>query len=157
VLSLLHNAAFRRAEVVAIRVEDLGLDGDKPSVVTTGKGRREPERIIIDRASKERIERLLQHRGRAPGFLLLSTRNTDAQQGLTGEAVRLLLQRRAKALGLGVIRPHGLRHTAATVCLRNGSIDHTKALGRWRSLSAPARYIDADDATRQRAMELVML
>ncbi len=155
--SLLHNAALRRAEVCAIRAESVQLsNGEQPAAVTTvRKGWKEPQRVVIDELSEGRIRRLLRLRGEGPGFLLLRLRDPDAEQPLSGEALRLALQRRARQLGLGIIRPHGLRHASASACLRRGSLAELQALGAWRSLSSAARYVDQDAGVRQQALRLV--
>lgn len=156
-VSLMHNAALRRAEVCAIRAESVQLsNGEQPAaVITTRKGWKEPQRVVIDELSEGRIRRLLRLRGEGPGFLLLRLRDPDAEQPLSGEALRLALQRRARQLGLGIIRPHGLRHASASACLRRGSLAELQALGAWRSLSSAARYVDQDAGVRQQALRLV--
>jgi integrase len=158
-VSLLHNCALRRGEVVQIRVEELhAASGDSDaSIVTTRKGKRSPERVTIDEMTEKRIERWLAIRGRAAGYMLTRLRDADPEQGLSGEGLRLALQRRAKELGLGVLRPHGLRHTSATKCMQALSPVETMALGGWHSHSAMSRYLDRGDETRRRALRAVML
>jgi integrase/recombinase XerC len=154
-VSLMHNAALRRGEVVQIRVEQLELNGSDPSVVTRRKGHREPSRVLIDDSSAARIRRWLQLRGDAAGFMLVRLRDRDFEQALTGEGLRLALQRRARQLGIPVLRPHGLRHSAATHCLKAGSLLDTQALGGWASTSTIADYIDMSNETRRKALRLV--
>jgi integrase len=154
--SLLFASALRRNEVVQLRVETLELDGDHPSVLTRRKGRRELSRVEIDRSSVCRIRRLLQLRGTHPGFLFLRLRDRDPEQPLTGEGVRQALQRRADEMGCGVVRPHGLRHTAATYLLKaGGSLLDAQALLGHSTATATASYLDQSGEVRQRAMRLV--
>ena len=156
---LLHTCGLRRGEVVQIRVETMQpASGDSDaSIVTTRKGKRSPERITIDENTEQRIARWLEIRGQVSGFLLTPLRENDPELALSGEGLRLALQRRAKELGLGILRPHGLRHSAATQCMKSHGNVETKALGGWRSLTAMARYIDEGDETRRRALRAVML
>lgn len=158
-VSLLHTCGLRRGEVVQIRVETMQpASGDSDaSILTQRKGKRSAERITIDENTERRIARLLEIRGQVAGFLLTRLRDADPEQALSGEGLRLALQRRAKELGLGVLRPHGLRHTAATACMKAAGHVATKALGGWRSDSAMSKYIDCHDETRRQALRAVML
>jgi integrase len=53
------------------------------------------------------------------------------------------------------VRPHGLRHSAATHCARNASLAALKRLGGWTTLSSPSRYLDRDDKDRRTALAVV--
>jgi len=75
---------------------------------------------------------------------------------LSGESLRLILQRRGKEAGVKApCRPHGMRHAAASECARRGSLRELQSLGGWRSLSAAAHYLDERQSERRRALGLV--
>jgi integrase len=53
------------------------------------------------------------------------------------------------------VRPHGLRHSAATEVARHGSLDELMSLGGWKSFSAAQVYLDQRVDQRRRALALV--
>ena len=162
IIRMLYVCAFRRSEVVGLRIEDVQLDHpDGPRVLALRKGHRERQAMLVSTNTAGSLRRWLEVRGTsrpaAPVFCRLhAQRDLEAGTRLTGEAVRLMLRARAKQTGVrATVRPHGLRHSAATHCARNASLAALKQLGGWVSLSAPARYLDRDDRDRRAALAVV--
>lgn len=160
IVRLLHNGALRRNEVVTLELEHVHLEhADGPMVYAKRKGMRERQGMTIGRRAAESLANWLRIRGdhAGPVFSRLQGAADPADaRPLTGEAVRLMLRQRAMEAGCrAVCRPHGLRHAAATHAARNGSLATLKSLGGWRSLSAPARYLDLVRKDREQAVALV--
>lgn len=162
IVRLLHGAALRRFEVTGLRLCDVQLEhADGPRLMVLRKGKREREAMLIGPMATESLRKWLAIRGTersdAPVFVRLhAQRDAENSTALTGEAVRLMLRQRAKRAGVrAIVRPHGLRHSAATHCARNASLAALKRLGGWTTLSSPARYLDQDDKDRRTALSVV--
>jgi integrase/recombinase XerD len=160
IVRLLHNCAFRRNEVSTLRMQDLDMQhADGPRVLALRKGHKERQPMAIGRKAAESLAAWLAVRGDHPGPVFHRVRGLQdaATAGpLSGEAIRQMLRQRAREAGCrATFRPHGMRHSAATHAARNGSLATLKALGGWKSLSAPARYLDDAGRDRQTAIVLV--
>lgn len=162
IVRLLHNAALRRFEVAGLRLCDVQLDhADGPRVRPLRKGHQEREEMLVSQLTAESLRRWLAIRGTtrpdAPLFTRLRARQDPETAGaLSFEAIRQMLHKRAKQAGVrAVVRPHGLRHSAATHCARNASLAALKRLGGWTTLTSPARYMDRDDRDRRTALAVV--
>ncbi len=159
-LRLLYVAALRRSEAVGLRVEDLDLQHpDGPQVRPRRKGRRERSVVLVSQRTAEAIARWLAVRGTQPGpvFHRLDRRQAEPKP-LRGESVRRLLRSWAPRAGVrSTIRPHGLRHSAATEVARRGSLAQLMALGQWSTLSAASSYLDRHAEERRTALGLVDL
>ena len=161
IVRLLHNAAFRRSEVVGLRFPcDLLLDHPEgPAVHALRKGYRERQQMLIGRLAAASVRLWIESRGDWSGPLFHRLHAAGDQEDLghlSGEAVRLMLRQRAKQAGCGAAcRPHGLRHTAASHAARQGSLASLKALGGWKTLSAPAHYLDLCNRDREQAIGIV--
>jgi len=158
---LLHDCALRRGEVVGLRACDVQLDRDGgPTVLALRKGFRERQPVLIGYKAAQALRCWLDCReapdGAVPVFVAVGRGQRGQDRPLTGEAVRQILARRAKQAGIkSAVRPHGLRHSAASQVARRGSLKELQALGGWRSLSAASRYLDRLDTDRRKALSLV--
>jgi len=162
IVRLLHGAALRRFEVTGLRLCDVQLDhADGPRVLPLRKGKREREAMLIGPMAAESLRKWIAIRGTdradAPLFTRLhAQQDADTATALSGEAVRQMLRQRAAQAGVrAIVRPNGLRHSAATHCARNASLAALKRLGGWVTLSSPARYLDQDDKDRRTALQVV--
>lgn len=162
IVRLLHNAALRRFEVTGLRLQDVQLDhADGPRVLALRKGRQEREPMLIGPLAAESLRAWLEVRGTerptAPLFCRLhGLDDPGTATALSGEAIRQMLRTRAKQAGVrATVRPHGLRHSAASHCARNANLAALKRLGGWTTLSSPARYLDRDDRDRRAALAVV--
>ncbi|MFQ5381140.1 MAG: tyrosine recombinase [Dehalococcoidia bacterium] len=127
-LELAYATGFRVTELVSLRLGDLSLDSNPPTVRCTGKGDRERVLPIPSGTARElryyldhvrpRLKRRLS-RGRSllsePVFV---TRRGG--EGLTRQGFWLILKHYAEQAGLGWMTPHTLRHTFATHMLNGG-------------------------------------
>lgn len=158
-LRLLYLAALRRSEAVGLRVEDVEDTDVGPVVKPRRKGRQERQPVIVTQATAACIARWLAVRGGDPGPLFLRCKARTATSGpLSGEAVRRIVALWAKRAGIrGSVRPHGLRHAAATYVAQKASLAELMAIGGWASMSAARRYLDAHAADRQKALAILEL
>lgn len=160
VVRLLHGAALRRNEVVSLRRCDVQLDhADGPRVFTRRKGHRERQPMTIGTLAARSLRAWLEVRGdiSPDGWVFTRVHAATGHDGpISGEAVRQMLRSRAAQAGLrSTVRPHGLRHSAATFTARNGTLAGLKALGGWSTLTSPARYLDDSCRDRQKALAVV--
>lgn len=157
VLRCLYCGALRRGEVAGLRLEDVDLAGpDGATVSPRRKGARARQPLLVSERTAEALRAWLAVRGAEPGALFFRLDRAGERAHLSGEALRLLLAARAREAGIKApVRPHGLRHAAATELAKRGSLDELQALGGWRSLSAAAVYLDRRDEQRRRALALV--
>lgn len=159
IIRLLYVGAFRRSEVVSIRLEDFGRTDAGVMVRIRRKGQKERTPVLITERTATSIAAWIDLRGTQPGplFVRLKGRRPDTK-AMEGETVRRLLATWAKRAGIqSPVRPHGLRHSAATTCAREGNIAALVQLGGWASLASAKNYIDHYNEDRQAAMRTVDL
>lgn len=158
-LRLLYNCAMRRGEVAGLRLEDANLDApDGATVSPRRKGAKTRQPLGVSERTATAIAAWLAIRGTESGALFHRLDRAGERDHLSGEAIRHLLQARAKEARVKApCRPHGLRHSSASELARRGSLDELMSLGGWRSLSAASAYLDKRDENRRRALALVDL
>lgn len=132
----------RRAEMAALTVDDVDLRHDQ--ITVRGKGDR--VRVIpFGAKTGQALDRYLRVRARHPYAhlppLWLGSRGRNPAAGLGPTGLRLMLAKRAAQAGLGLVRPHQLRHTAAHHWADlGGSEQDAMVLFGWRSPDMPRRY-----------------
>lgn len=148
-LALLYGQGLRRAEAVGLDVAHVDLAGSRISVL--GKGHTEREWVNLSPGVVEALSAWIETRpGEPVGPLLLGWDATTGQAGgrLTGRGVAKLTARWGQDAAGVKVRPHGLRHTAATALLDAGTA-HAEVAGfmRHADLTTLQRY---DDNRRKR-------
>jgi integrase/recombinase XerC len=157
ILACLFDLGLRRAELCNLDREDIeaGPDGKPAALWVRGKGRSERERMTLPDQTAAALVDWLERRGDEPGplFHRLDGPKPDPGVRLSGESVRRTVRRLGKAAGLPRdIRPHGLRHSAATSALDAGrDLRDVRRFTRHRSLEMVLRY---DDMRRDVAGEI---
>ena len=156
VLRLLFCAGLRRSEAVGLRFPD-DVDLATAVVRPRRKGKRERSPVTIGKATVASLARWIEARGSEAGPVFRATRvDADRSVALSGEAVRHLAARWARAAGIRrAVRPHGLRHAGATIVAERGDLASLMQFGQWASLSAASRYLDKREADRERALAIV--
>ena len=143
ILTTLVRLGLRAGELAALRFED--IDWRAGEIVVRGKGRRE-ERLPLPADVGEAIAAYL--RGGRPE----NTRGRNVfvtvhapHRAMSGGAVSAVVVSAASRCGLGPIRAHRLRHTAASETLRGGaSLEEVGQLLRHRRAMTTAIYAKVD-------------
>lgn len=144
-LLLLVRLGLRAGEVAAVQLDD--IDWRAGELVVHGKGGRD-ERVPIPTDVGQAIVGYLQ-RGRPTGALTrhVFIRVDAPLRGLTSEAVSQRVCAAAHRAGLGAVRAHRLRHTAATSMLAAGApLTEIGQLLRHRKALTTAIYAKTDIA-----------
>lgn len=148
IASLLFGLSLRCSEVTGLGLED--IDMEQSTIRFLGKGRVERERSHFPARVHASLRRWLAVRGFALGPLFLSiptawARSQTAGARLSPWAVWDNLKRVAKHLGLGLVRPHGLRHSGITTALdaTGGDLRRVRKYSRHAKLDTLMIYDDA--------------
>jgi integrase/recombinase XerC len=121
---LLYDLALRRAEVVALDVEDFDRAG--PCLWVMRKGKREKKRRTLPASTAAALVEWLDTRGTEPGPLFTNFDQAGKGSGrLSGTSLYRIVRDLGEEAGIGPVRPHGLRHAAITTALErmNGNVD----------------------------------
>ncbi len=137
ILRLLHDLGLRRGEIVSLDLAHVDLAVGTLSVL--GKGRTARVALTLPDETKTALKAWLAARGAAPGPLF--TNRDRARKGgrLTGTSVYRLVR------GLGLGRPHGVRHAAITEALdlMGGDLRKVGRFSRHRDLRTVMVYDDS--------------
>ena len=129
--------------------------GRPAAIWIRGKGRTEKERMTLPDQTAAALVEWIEARGNESGSLFhrLDGPKPAPDVRLSGESVRRIVRGLGKAAGLPRdVRPHGLRHSAATSALDAGrDLRDVRRFTRHRSLEVVLRY---DDMRRDVAGEI---
>jgi site-specific recombinase XerD len=149
ILTILIRLGLRCGEAAGLTLED--LDWQAGEIVVIGKGRRS-ERLPLPVDVGDALVGYLRH-GRPASALDRSVfiRVKAPHRGLSSAGLGQVVVAAAKRAGLGAVRSHRLRHTAATEMLRAGSpLSEIGQVLRHRSALTTAIYAKVDrDALRE--------
>jgi integrase/recombinase XerC len=160
ILAMLFDAGLRRAELCGLDLADveIGEHGLPEAVLIIGKGHRERVRLTLPKATGQALAEWIALRGEHQGALFhrLDGREIDEGSRLSGESVRRIIGQLGVAAGLRrAVRPHGLRHAAATTALDAGrDVRDVRKFTRHATLDMVLRY---DDQRRDTAGEIANL
>lgn len=118
IIRLLYDLSLRRAEVVALDVEDVDLRRDSISVLRKGTTQKKPYELAPQTAKA--IADWLEVRGTEPGPLFLNFDRVGKGGRLTGTSIYRNLEKLGARIGVKV-SPHGLRHTGITIASIRGA------------------------------------
>ncbi len=144
ILLLAFGLGLRRAEIVAINIDNIDLETGR--VMILGKGKAQAKPLTLTPELVEALGDWMHYRrcseDHAPLFVSLSRASKDRR--LTGDGVRKVIARIGNQVGAKV-RPHGLRHTATTEALSRvgGDFRKVRSFSRHSSLDIIAVYDDA--------------
>jgi len=148
---LMDNPALRRAECIALDLEDVRLEECQVQVI--GKGKTEPEWLSIPRPTRDALRDWITVRGGGPGplFVRLDPGSSGGLDRLSLGSVNRMMDRLSAKAGLRrKVRPHGLRHGCITRILEttDGNVRIAQRIGRHAKLETLMRYDDnrRDDA-----------
>ena len=153
VLSILAYAGLRRQELLDLKVIDVDLREGKVTVRSGKGGKDRTVYVCADGVEALRAWLAVRPRARHPYLFV-----TDARRRLGGAGLRRLMEDAKCLAGLrdhANIKPHGLRHAAATRLLRNGADLRSiqQFLGH-SQLQTTAVYLHTDERQLRRIAEL---
>lgn len=156
ILAIAYGGGLRRAEIVALDVED--FDACTGEIrVRAGKGRK--DRVVFaTNGALEALKAWLELRGPASGPLMLPINKAGRIicRRLADQSVRLVLARRARQAGVKAFTPHDCRRTFVGDLLDAGAdISVVQAMAGHSSPNTTARYDRRGDRTKKRAAELL--
>jgi site-specific recombinase XerD len=157
ILSFLYGCGLRRAELVALRVEDYdpGQAGTAGTMRVRGKGNK-VRLVPVVRGAAAALQDWLLIRGREPGPLFHGVGNRNRGGPLTTQAIWKMVQTRAQAAGIPALSPHDFRRTFVSDLLDRGAdIVTVQKLAGHANVSTTARYDRRGEAAKQRAAELL--
>ncbi len=150
-LALLYGAGLRRAEVVALDLDN--YDPQSGALRVRGKGDRERVAYAAQGA-QEALDSWTAFRGKDPGPLLcpVDKRGRVHVRRLTSQAVLLACRKRASQAGLDRFSPHDLRRTFIGDLLDAGAdLSAAQQLAGHASVTTTARYDRRGERSKQRA------
>ncbi len=155
IVRLLHDCALRRAEVVALDLEDVDLEAG--TVAVLGKGRTEKEALTLPAPTAAALAKWIDARGQEPGALFGSPDRKGKPGRYTGSAIFYMVRSLARKAGVPKARPHALRHSAITLALdvTNGDVRAVARYARHASPSTTLRYDDNRQDLGGKVAELV--
>lgn len=152
-ISLMYAGGLRRAEIVALDVED--FHGGELKV--RGKGNRE-RMLYVDNGALDALNDWIGIRGTEPGPLFCPVRKGGEIQPrrMTDQAVYSLLLTRATKAGISRFSPHDLRRSFISELLDKGAdIATVQQLAGHASVTTTAKYDRRGEATKRKAIGLL--
>jgi len=157
-LALLYGCGIRRAELVALAVEDYRPAGEV-LVVKHGKGRKEREvPVTSESGTAAALADWLLVRGTEPGPLFVPVNKGGRMElrPLSDQAVFLAVNKRAEQAGVDALSPHDFRRTFVSDLLDAGAdIATVQKLAGHASVNTTARYDRRGDAAKRKAVALL--
>ena len=140
---LILRLGLRASEVANLRLDDLDWRGGQLTV--RGKGARVDQLPLPVDVGEAIAGYLRRGRPRAPAVREVFLRVPSPQVGLTRGGVTAIVAGAARRAGIGVVRAHRLRHTAASDMLRAGApLAEIGQVLRHRSPGSTAAYARVD-------------
>jgi len=154
IIALGYGAGLRRAELAGLGVDSiLADDGEMMTLRVAGKGRKE-RLVYLNNGAAQALRNYLAVRGHAPGALFLAGRKGGrlGATGMTPQAIRDIVTRRASQAGLAVLTPHDLRRSFVSELLDAGvDIATVAAMAGHANIQTTARYDRRGEAAKRRA------
>lgn len=146
-IKLMISCALRCNEVINIELSDFYNDGGVIMLKVLGKGRDgyKQDSVKIDSRLYQNIKEYI-NRYNIVDYLFTSNSNNNNGGKLTTKTIRTTIKRIFEDSGLDnidLLTAHSLRHTSATLALRNGmSIEEVSENLRHKDISTTQIYID---------------
>jgi integrase len=144
VLSMLLGCGLRRAELVAVKIEDFELREDHWVLADLiGKGRH-MRTIPVPRWVKSAVDAWIDAANLRDGALFRAIGKTGKVwgTGFTAKVIWSIVREAAMNCGVGVIAPHDLRRTCARLChLAGGELEQIQFLLGHVSVQTTERYL----------------
>ena len=142
VIRLLFDRGLRRGEVAGIDLCD--VDDVLCRVRITGKGRTQEEWLTIAPVTMAAIQKWIERRGKESGPLFVNLDPVAPTARLSEQGIYRIVRRTGTRSGAGMVRPHGLRHSAITHALdkTNGNIRKAAKFARHARIETTRLYDD---------------
>lgn len=147
IIKLMISCALRCNELVNIELNDFYNDGGVIMLKVLGKGRDgyKQDSVKIDNRIYQSIREYV-NKYNIIDYLFISNSNNNNGGKLTTKTIRTTIKRIFKDAGLDnldLLTAHSLRHTSATLALRNGmSIEEVSENLRHKDISTTQIYVD---------------
>lgn len=149
IVLLLVRLGMRAGEVANLGLDD--IDWRAGEIIVVGKGGRRDRLPLPDDVGQAIVDYLRRGRPSTAQGRSVFVRVKAPHRGLTSEAVSMAVFTAGRRAGLGVVRAHRLRHTAATQTLAaGGGLPEIGQLLRHRKAMTTAIYAKADKAALRR-------
>jgi site-specific recombinase XerD len=155
-LAVLYGSGVRRAESVAFDLTDYDVETGALTV-RAGKGNKD-RLVYATNGSRDALADWLAVRGIEPGplFLPINRGGRITTRRMTGQAIRGIVERRAREAGVKPFSPHDLRRTMISHLLDAGAdIATVQKLAGHSQVQTTARYDRRGEETKRRAAELL--
>ena len=153
-LAILRGAGLRRAELVALSVNDFTPDG---GILQIRQGKGDKERTVyLPLSAVEIVNQWLDLRSRTPGALLCPIRKGGAIcfRHLHSDAVYKILAKRAGEAAIESFSPHDFRRTFCSDLLSNGvDLVTVQKLAGHSSPDVTAKYDRRGEEAKQKAVQ----
>ena len=157
-LALLYGGGLRRSEAVALDRDDYEADSGELTV-RAGKGHK-ARTAWVTNGSSLALADWLAVRGDEPGplFTAIGKGGRIGQGRLSGQAVHVMLRKRARQAGVAQLSPHDLRRSFVSHLLDAGADITTVAkMAGHASVTTTARYDRRGEAAKRKAAELLLV
>ena len=155
-LAVLYGCGLRRSEAVGLDVAD--FDATTAALrVRNGKGNKQ-RLVFLPAGGRAAVVAWLESRGPQPGAMFVAIGAKAAMTGrrLTDQVVLETMRRLQRLSGVARFSPHDLRRSFVSHLLAAGAdIATVQRMAGHAGIGTTARYDRRDDATRQRAAELL--
>ena len=153
--AVLYAAGLRRAEAVALKLDD--FSGEEGRLLVRGKGNKE-RTVFLSNGALDAVRDWIDVRGSAPGPLFCRVgkgkNGTVTIAMLSTNAIFRVLERRAKKAGVRSFSPHDCRRSCVSHLLANGvDISTVSRFVGHSSVNITARYDRRGDESKKRASE----
>ncbi len=151
VLAMLLGCGLRRAELVAVKIEDFELREEHWVLADLiGKGRH-MRTIPVPSWVKSAVDDWISAAGLCAGTLFRAIGKTGKIRGLgfTAKVIWSIVREAASSCGIGVIAPHDLRRTCARLCHQSGGeLEQIQFLLGHVSVQTTERYLGCKQRLR---------
>ncbi len=157
-LGLLVGSGLRRAEVVALQVQDYEVTANR-LCVRAGKGNKD-RLVYVAPGADVWLERWLAVRGRGAGSLLCPVNRWGqvVKRSLTEQAVLHILTKRGQQAGIAAFSPHDLRRTFISNLLDAGvDIATVQKLAGHANVQTTVRYDRRDERAKRAAISRLQI
>ncbi len=157
ILRICFTAGLRKAEAYKADISVFDLEQGIMNIVgAKDRQKDEEELMVIPPKALAAIKEWIAIRGTQPGPLFPSMHHGHAKKAMTGQGFWWIVDDISDRAGVGHVRPHGLRHSTATIALEAGATrDETQDHMRHKSQEVTGAYDDNRKRLKGRVANLL--